>query len=114
MKSQRKSMNQSATVERTKGRSHSLSKDDVLQGSFNMDGGGFDQEELEDDQIAHHVKKVKANGFSAETDDDSEDSSRGNRDNHSTDHTLALYLEQMGSIPLLKRHQELELATRLD
>jgi RNA polymerase primary sigma factor len=33
---------------------------------------------------------------------------------HSPDDGLSFYLKQMGSIPLLDRHEELELATRLD
>jgi RNA polymerase primary sigma factor len=36
------------------------------------------------------------------------------KEDHSADDGLALYLKQMGSIPLLTRHQELDLVTRLD
>lgn len=52
-------------------------------------------------------------GFPTETDAALEPAGSG-ADRHATDLELGLYLNQMGAIPLLSRHEEVELAARLD
>ena len=68
----------------------------------------------EDEQVLNSTGVPEEDDLVTESATHPVTAARTEGNSHSPDDGLSLYLNQMGSTPLLQRRQELELATRLD
>jgi len=112
MKSQRKAKENTA-VERKYRRGQLVAVGQGFQDDREKDFEEFRDEVLEDDRVIE-VEVSEEHGLPAESAADAATAPAAAKDDPSLDDDLGLYLNQMGSTPLLNRQQELELVTRLD